>query len=265
MEQDILGLCRCAPPRRIQRPLRQTLSSPKIPTRQSQRSQTPERQTEFAWPKKAPQTKSLQKRAFSLRQMCRAQFLFAQQIPGERFDRQEVPCPRRFDTCREEPARLAVIEQRMDAPHLHQQRSFEVSRARLHQPRFAQPFLRRPRGRRNIPHLQIQTRQVDVDAAQIRMIFESGSQCPRLQEGSQRRLILQRKHLAAARTHQETRRCQPVAPAHGLLIALLIQILSRAKVSGLAQAQRVLLDLQGGLIPPRARVRQSRRDDRRGA
>ena len=137
--------------------------------------------------------------------------------------------------------------------------------ARLQQRRLAQALFGGVVGRGQIPHFQIQTGEIHRNRAQVGMIPDGVCQIARPKEAGERGAILKREQLASPRAHEIAHGRQPVAATNGFAIALQIQGIGGAEVSGLAQTQRVLLNFKGGLIPPRARVRRSRRDDRRGA
>ena len=64
------------------------------------------------------------------------------------------------------------------------------------------------------------------------MVFSRGRQIARLQESRKRGSILKREQLTASRAHEVAHGSQPVAAAHGFTIALQIEGLGGAEISG---------------------------------
>src|ERR1700686_1261421 len=96
--------------------------------------------------------------------MLRGQMLFALQIPRLCFEREVISRPSRLDSLRKEAAGLTIGKHGMDAPELYQQLRLKIRRSlasRFAQPVLAETFLSGPHRCRQVPHLQIKTREID--------------------------------------------------------------------------------------------------------
>ena len=85
-----------------------------------------------------------------------------------------------------------------------------------------------------------------------------------IQESSKSRLVTVGGELASADAYQETRGSQMVALANGYIVTGAIDLFGGTQIASLAETESTSVDIEGFPTPPKARIKRSRRDDRRG-